>query len=107
MDSKATTEIKIAKPYFTILSNINISNTLRRNIIKDAPIEFYSVLTQLVRHLINNSFCVQHTEYCSKYESALYLIALPATSIIDKQKILRQEPVEFISQLNTLLYNIL
>lgn len=107
MEHKAIEEIKVAQPFFTILSNANIKKNLRRQIIHSAPPEFFSVLTQAVRHLLNGTFCVAHPDYCSQYETALYLVALPTTSIADKQKILTQEPVEFVEILFASLQTVL
>jgi hypothetical protein len=80
---------------------------LRNTLIKQSPPEFYSVLTQASRHLLNGTFCVNNPEYCKTFESSLYLLALPETRKQDKQKILTAEPPEFLRELFTVLEKLL
>lgn len=97
--AKALREIAISKPYFVLLGDRSVKKNLRKLLIKHAPAEFYSVLTQGSRHLLNGTFCTLNPDYCASFETALYLIALPETRIIDKQKIVEREPVDFIREL--------
>lgn len=103
MKSKALKEIELSEPYFKLLGQKNIKKNLKRLLIIQAPPEFYSVLTQATRHLLNGTFCVENPQYCTKFENSLYLIALPETRKRDKQKILESEPAEFISEIFTAL----
>jgi len=43
-------EYNIYAPYFTLLSRNNLSNKLRFLLISEAPVAFFSVLTQTARH---------------------------------------------------------
>jgi hypothetical protein len=103
MKRRAIEEIEIAKPYFDILAS-QINPKLRKSLIQNAPPQFFNVVTQIIRHLLNNSFCNDNRSFCAQYENSLYLIALPETSLADKQKILQSEPSEFISRLSYLLH---
>lgn len=105
MSSKALKEITLSEPYFKILSNKKLSKRVKKTLLKSAPPEFYSVLTQATRHLLNGSFCTKNPDYCKKFETSLYLLALPSTSIKDRQKIIESEPTEFISELFETLLN--
>lgn len=99
MSERALTEISTSEPYFKLLSNKSLSKRLRKSILKEAPLEFYSVLTQATRHLLNGSFCTKNRQYCKKFETSLYLLALPSTTKEDKQKIIESEPCEFVAEL--------
>lgn len=99
----ALREIKISEPYFKILSEKNINKNLRVLLIKQAPKEFYSVITQTARHLLNNNICAKIPDFCTRFENSLLLIALPSTCIKTKQKILISEPYNFISELFEIL----
>lgn len=92
-------EIKISTPYFELLGDKTINENLRILLIKHAPKEFYSVLTQTVRHILNGTFCTENSDFCEKFENSLYIIALPSTSLKDKRNILLSESYILINQL--------
>jgi hypothetical protein len=95
----AEIEIQISEPYFKILSDIKTTKRLRSLLIKQAPKEFYSILTQTVRHLLNNTFCSENPKFCKTFENTLYILALPSTSLKIKQNILLLESPLFIKEL--------
>jgi len=92
-------ELFISKPYFEILGRKNITKNLRTLLIKQAPVEFYSILTNTVRHILNGTFCSKNSNFCNKHKNSLYLLALPSTSVRDKHKILFVEEYTFIAQI--------
>lgn len=105
MTSRALKEIKISERYFELLSDESLKKSLRNSLVKQAPPEFFSVLTQATRHLLNGSFCAENPEFCSQFDASLYLIALPSTNKKDKQKVLLTESAEFIAQIYKALKN--
>jgi len=92
-------ELFIRKPYFEILGRKYFKKKLRVLLIKQAPVEFYSILTNTARHILNSTFCSTNKNFCKKYKNSLYLLALPSTSLKDKHKILIAEEYTFIAQL--------
>jgi len=95
----AQNEIDISKPYFEILGRKNTNKNLRLLLIKEAPKEFYSVLSNTSRHILNKTFCSKNKTFCMKFRNSLYLLALPTTGLQDKQKVLITEEYTFIKQL--------
>jgi len=59
----AEQEINKSKPYFMLLSEKNLDKSLRLILIKKTPPEFFNVLTQTVRHLLNNSVCALEKDF--------------------------------------------
>lgn len=64
MSSKALQEIKESKPYIELLSRKNINEELTQSLISNAPNEFYSVITQTARPLLNKNICVKNSNFC-------------------------------------------
>lgn len=95
---RAEFEIIRSKPYFEILCDKTISSRLRNLIITEAPIEFFSVLTQLARHSINGSLCCKKT-FIQRYKKSLILLSDPSTSTSDKKLIISFETPELVSEL--------
>lgn len=99
--SRAESEIAISRPYFELLQQLYISPKLRSLLIKEAPSQFFSVITQLARHSLNGSIC-SSKQFQAKYRKALYLLSDPSTKISDKKLIVTFEVPEFISELYNL-----
>lgn len=95
----AKAEIEISEPYFSMLGNDNTNKQIRIFLIKQAPKEFYSVLTQIVRHVLNGTFCAENSDFCENFENSLYILALPSTNRKLKEKVLLSEPPSFINEL--------
>ena len=95
----AKAQINKSLPYFTLLSDKTVKKQLRVLLIKQAPEEFYDVLTQIVRHLINGTFSTDNTKYCEKFENSLYILASPSISRKIKENIILLEPFKFIEEL--------
>jgi len=53
---KAKQEINSSLPYILLLSKKNITKNIRKELIKAAPTSFYSVISQISRHIINNRY---------------------------------------------------
>jgi len=92
-------QYNISAPYFTLLSRDNLSNKLRFLLISEAPVAFFSVLTQIARHILNGSFCSLNKDFCVKYENTLYLLSLPETTVATKKRMLKVENYKFLAVL--------
>jgi len=64
--------------------------------LEKAPIAFYSVITQLSRHLLNETISAPNSIFYKTFENSLYLLSVSSTSIEDKKKILIAESPNFI-----------
>jgi len=96
MASKALKEINQSKPYFNLLSCKSLDKTLRKTLLEKAPIAFYSVITQLSRHILNKTISTSSSKFYKTFENSLYLLSVPSTTIEDKKKILTNESPNFI-----------
>lgn len=92
--------MEMALPFFQLLGDKGLKSTTRKKLLSSCPLEFHDILSQMARHLLNGSFCInKDTDYCKKYHNSLYLLALPETSIITKRHILFVEDPEFILEI--------
>jgi len=96
MINKTLKDIEESRPFFELLSRKNLDSKLRQTLINKAPNSFYSIITQLSRHILNKTLKIFKKGFCKKFENSVYLFALPATNIQDKRKILETENFEFI-----------
>jgi len=99
----AEIEINISKPYFELLGRKITKKNLRNSLIQNAQVEFFNVLTQIVRHILNGTFLNKNSE---QFENSFYIIALPSTTIKQKKIILVKESYKFFEQLFAVLLEI-
>lgn len=107
MAQKAIFELETSKPYFALLSNPKTQKSFNNILIKQAPKEFYSVITQLARHILNNTSELENSNFREKYKTSLYLLALPSTGKKEKLKVLEKESNDFFKHLYTIVGDIL
>lgn len=74
---KAKKEISVSLPYFQLLVKKNLSSQLRKLFVKEAPNEFFNTLTQIARHYLNGTFCIENNllvelENCGVRKSRFY-----------------------------------
>lgn len=102
---RAEREIELSEPFFKILSVKRLCSKVRNLLIKIAPIEFYSVLTQTARHFVNGTLCTKDPLFCRKYKKALYILSDPSTTLKTKKLIIEQESTELVNKLGRTLFD--
>jgi len=93
---KAKSEIQISTPYFELISNPYLSKKLRILLIEEAPLQFFSCLTQISRHICNGTLEIECKKFCNTFKSALLSLSNPETNIHEKRLILKEEPSAFL-----------
>lgn len=104
--TQALKEINNSIPYFSLLSSTETSKALRKLLIHSAPQDFYSVVIQLSRHILNKTLETENFDFLEKFNTSLYILALPSTTKKDKITILENLPPAFFGHLHTIIIKI-
>ena len=67
--------------------------------IKESPFDLYDVITQISRHILNKTLNLSDIKFLEKFKATFYLLALPSTTLKNKNKILALQSFEFFKQI--------